>query len=480
MPETHPSPPPPGFADAVSTAAARRELWGWSALAISSLAVAGVFALLLALSRTPGLGEVVSWPAAFFHKGLVIHVVFSFVVWFLAVFGALLHLATARLAGGAPRLAPLGILAVWMAVGASVLLFAPAFLDRGEPTLNDYVPAIVDPLYYAGLVALAGALALAVLRLLVNLAGRRAAWDPFVHAIAASGFAYLVALLCFGLAYWRLADDPPSHAFNEDLFWGGGHVLQFVNVGLLVAAWWVLAAAPGGRAAREWPLTGAAAWIALFALPGPFLYFTLEPFSGVQAEAFTDLQYALAPPAAVVAAVIGLGAARRWRAGAAPSWKDPAFLCLALSFAVFATGGVLGLFVDGADTRTPAHYHGVIAGINLAFMGLFFVVFLPLLGRPPRRGKLLYAQVWLFAGGQTVAALGLFWAGGYGAPRKTAGAAQGLDDVGAIAGMALNGVGALLAVLGGVLFIWTVAAALLRKPQEPQEPQTSEAGKEKA
>ena len=29
-------------------------------------------------------------------------------------------------------------------------------------------------------------------------------------------------------------------------------------------------------------------------------------------------------------------------------------------------GAFLGLFVDGADTRTPAHYHGVIAAIMLA------------------------------------------------------------------------------------------------------------------
>ena len=97
-------------------------------------------------------------------------------------------------------------------------------------------------------------------------------------------------------------------------------------------------------------------------------------------------------------------------------------------------------------------------------MGLFYVVFLPLLGRAPPWGRMLYAQIALFAGGQTVAALGLFWAGGYGAPRKTAGAEQGLEGIGAIAGMAMNGVGALVAVVGGVLFIWTVARALLGPP----------------
>jgi hypothetical protein len=36
--------------------------------------------------------------------------------------------------------------------------------------------------------------------------------------------------------------------------------------------------------------------------------------------------------------------------------------------------------------------------------------------------------------------------------------------------MALNGIGALFAVLGGVLFIWMVAAALLRPPHEKNQP----------
>jgi len=135
---------------------------------------------------------------------------------------------------------------------------------------------------------------------------------------------------------------------------------------------------------------------------------------------------------------------------------------------VFGAGGFLGLFVDGADTRTPAHYHAVIAAVTLAFMGLFYCLFLPLLDSAVRRTKWLYAQIWMFGGGQFTAALGLFWAGGYGAPRKTAGAAQGLEDFGAIAGMALNGIGALVAVIGGVAFIITVGRALLRKPAVKQ------------
>ena len=78
------------------------------------------------------------WPLGFFHKGLVIHVVFSFVVWFLAVFGALSLLATDRLASGTLPFQTLGLGAVVGSVLALPMLFIPALLDRGQPTLNNY------------------------------------------------------------------------------------------------------------------------------------------------------------------------------------------------------------------------------------------------------------------------------------------------------------------------------------------------------
>ncbi len=456
-----------GFAQATAGPAARREIWGWSALAMLSLGVAGVFALLVALSRVPGAAEAIPWPVRFFEKGLVLHVVFSFVVWFLSVLGGLTALATHRLSAGSPRWNGLGPAAVAGAGLASVLLFIPAWMDRGEPSLNNYVPVIIDPVYYAGLALLAASLALAVIRLLVNLARRRGPLEPVSLSVIAAGLIYLLALACFALAWLALAGGPGgaiTAAFNEDLFWGGGHALQFVNVGLLVGAWYVLGGISLGQP-LIYPRLMATALLMLVvsALPAPFFYAVFEPFSGDQAVAFTDLQYLLAPPVLLVA---GGGAATAWRRrrnGEAPPWADPVFQCLALSVLVFATGGVLGLFVDGADTRTPAHYHGVIGGINLAFMGLFLGLFLPLLERALRRGKAVFASIWLYATGQVLHALGLFWAGGYGAPRKVAGADQGVDGLGATAGLYLMGVGAVIAVAGGVMFIFMVSKALLKK-----------------
>ena len=49
--------------------------------------------------------------------------------------------------------------------------------------------------------------------------------------------------------------------------------------------------------------------------------------------------------------------------------------------------------------------------------------------------------------------IGLAWSGGYGVQRKTAGVAQGLDGISQTAGMGLMGLGGLISVVGGVLFL---------------------------
>jgi hypothetical protein len=280
------------------SAEAARQLSGWAWFAVLSLAIAGAFALLLALSRTPGIGTLPFWPIGFFQKGLVIHVVFSFVLWFLAVFGALMHLATEALDGD-PRLAWFGRVALWAIAAAMPLLFVPGFLDRGEASLNNYVPAIVDPLYYSGLIALAVGGTAAALRLILALHGRIGHQPADVTAVAAAAIIFLVALMCFVLALVALGDTPPSPAFNEVLFWGGGHVLQFVNTLLLMVSWHLLSRNLAGSPASS-PLTLklGAWWLLLIALVTPFLYAGETGIKEARTSTFTDLQYVFAPPSA--------------------------------------------------------------------------------------------------------------------------------------------------------------------------------------
>ena len=116
---------PPGFPPSALTWRPRRALSGWLLLALGSLAVAGGLALLLALARTPGVQDWLPWPwASFFRKALVAHVVFAFVVWYMAMLGGL---AAAARPGSATSL-----LGLALATAGAVLLLVPTLTNQGR------------------------------------------------------------------------------------------------------------------------------------------------------------------------------------------------------------------------------------------------------------------------------------------------------------------------------------------------------------
>ncbi len=61
--------------------------------------------------------------------------------------------------------------------------------------------------------------------------------------------------------------------------------------------------------------------------------------------------------------------------------------------------------------------------------------------------------------------IGLTWSGGYGVQRKTAGLEQGLEQFEQIAGMALMGLGGLISIIGGVIFLLVVYLAIRPEPE---------------
>lgn len=432
----------------------------WIALAMAALAVAGIFALMLALSRVPGIDSIVAWPLNFFSKGLVIHVVFSLIVWFLAVFALLTTLATAQIETiGDPPLSWLGTAGTSLMVAAFPLLFLPAFLDDSIASLNNYIPVIDHPSYHLGLGLLFAGTLCPVLRLAARLIVAHRPGTPLTFAMAVGGLVYTSALVCFAVALWLSTQSSDLQRFHEHIFWGGGHVMQFLNTLLLLTGWFMLTRETlGTNSISDRTFRLATVVLASAALAAPFIYVAYPPFSTQQREAFRLLQFVLGLPALLVAIPAMVAALSSSRRSGLP-WSDPAFLSLALSITVFSTGGTMGFFIDGADTRTPAHYHAMIAGVNLACMGLLLRIVLPRLSSPPRPGKRLRWQIAMFGLGQFAACIGLFWAGGYGAPRKVAaGSYQLLDS--AAAGMYLNGIGALVAVIGGIMFVLTVLATL--------------------
>lgn len=449
-----------GFRAPLSAEPAMRELRWWSLIAVGALALAGVFALLLAISRIPGADTLFPWPVAFYEKSLIIHVVFSFVVWFMACGIIFMLVAAYRLSDGTPQLPNMGRAALAAMVVAFAMLAIPALMDRGEPSLNNYIPAIIDPVYYVGLLGVAVASAFAAARCFANGVQRSGAMEPMGATGLAVSAITVISIAAFAVSWNRLGGMPSTPADNEDLFWAGGHILQFLNTAIMIGAWVFL----GGRALGAPPVPpkvamAAIALTAILAMGGFGLQFVAEPFSTEERELFSAYQFALAPAPTLVGLWIAIRLLRQPIVDGDAA--RAARVTLIVSFVVFFTGGFLGLFVDGADTRTPAHYHGVIGGVNVALMGFLYLFVLPLLNRGLTQWRAVRASLWLYGVGQLLHSVGLFIAGGYGAPRKVPDTAPAFEDIVNWTGHVGIGIGGVIAVIGGIMFIWITGRRLL-------------------
>jgi heme/copper-type cytochrome/quinol oxidase subunit 1 len=150
-----------------------------------------------------------------------------------------------------------------------------------------------------------------------------------------------------------------------------------------------------------------------------------------------------------------------WPLGAPSPVQRPLRAALVASVVLFSAGGFVGFLITGNNVRIPAHYHGSIVGVTLGMMGVVYLL-LPRLGFAAPDSRLAAWQPYVYGAGQLLHILGLVWSGGYGVQRKVAGADQVLEGAAQVAAMGLMGLGGLLAVVGGILFLVVVLQSLSR------------------
>jgi len=442
----------------VTGPAMRASARAWLLLGLTALVFAGVFSILLVLARTPAVQRITPF-MDFFHVALVVHVDLSILIWLMSMAAVCWSLAATRERPGWDRLS------FWLAAAGTGIIILSPFLGARQPLMNNYVPLLRHPVFYAGLGLFAGGLLSHLLRALMSrpVLTRLDGTGALRNGINLSAVITAVAFASFVVSLLALPDDMEGQVFYEYLFWGSGHVIQFTYTLLMMVAWVVLAS--NSRCHFELTPRLTLTFLVLLALPViivPFLYFAHDVVSPGHRLAFTELMKygglsCLPLGAAVLASLFhgqGFRSACPPAANAEPDEVEQRCLRAALlsSLILFATGGVLGFMVSGLDIVIPAHYHGSTVGVTLAFMGLAYYL-LPRLGFGPLPPRLAFWQPWVYGGGQLMHIIGLAWTGGYGVQRKTAGLAQGVDRLGEIAGMGLMGLGGLISVIGGVLFL---------------------------
>jgi len=407
-------------------------------------------------SRTPFMQDVFPF-ADFFRVALVVHVDLSVLVWFAAFGGVFwsLNSTGSWLAAG--------WLALLLASAGAVVIALSAFVGVPVPVMSNYVPVLDSPLFLGGLIAIGGGMGLLVLRGMWAVPRVGVALDgtgALRFALNAAAVSAAVALAAF---FWSWLEVPTAldpKAYYELLFWGGGHVLQFTWTLLMFASWLWLASEAGAPL----PLSPRVA-VLLFGIALASVFFTPVIYLAwgvASVEYHRMLTWLMRFGGGLSIVPIGLAVIFAL-VRAAPTGEQGRVLrsALAMSVALFAFGGLIGFSISGSNVKIPAHYHGSIVGVTLAFMGIAYLL-LPRLGYREVGARAARWQVMLYGVGQMLHIAGLVWSGGYGVQRKVAGAAQGLDAIGKLAGMSLMGIGGLIAVTGGVLFLVLVLRSVLR------------------
>lgn len=445
----------------------RRAAAQWFTFAVGALMLAGLFSMGLVVGRMPLFSGWVGDPG-FFKRCLVVHVDLALLVWFYSFVVAMVHLIgsrSARLSLMAP-----GLLPALLGVAAMV---ASAGIPSAEPVLANYVPVVDHPLFVGGLVLFGAGIVSAVLGPRLRCDDEVLGFFEIPSDVAPALRAAAVALLAAALTFYGAWLATPNHlepaAYYELVAWGGGHVLQVASEAAMIAAWLVLVGSALGR-----PVLGRrrAAWLMAalvtphLAMPAFTLAGTTEPLYHLGATRL--MQFGIAPVVTLVLffMIRELICARRSGELRVP-FTDPRLVAFAASAALTVVGFVLGAMIRGSNTMVPAHYHAAIGAVTVSFMALGALLLAPerfgvqapglLRGNGPAVAR--WRPSWhrwqpaLFGVGQLVFAFGFGVAGAHGMGRKLYGAEQHVRSVGEWLGLGVMGIGGLVAVVGGVLFL---------------------------
>jgi cytochrome c oxidase subunit I len=423
----------------------------WITLAIGSLVIAGLLSLAVVVGRLPGLSRLIDDPL-FFKRCLVVHVDLSLLVWFYAFLAGLVALTSPRSRGW------VGAICSSAAVVGVGAMLVGGLVRGAQPVLANYIPVIDHSLFLSGLVLFFAAVIGYVLHAL---------WRPQVGAgalppaaaigVKVAAVAVVLAAVTWLAARSGLPGGLDAWTFFEFTAWGPGHVLQVANAAMMLAVWlWVIERATGRPVLSP---RAAGGWFAL--LLAPHLVLPLLTLRGTldtlyHSGATQLMRWGIFP---VVLTLLALGVRHLWRhrpaAGASPDPVRTALLTgLAASAGLTLLGFILGACIRSSTTLVPAHYHASLGGVTMALMLAAYLVAEAVAGPRPALWRSARRQLALFGGGQAVFALGFAIGGAYGLGRKAYAAEQQVRSAGEYTGLVVMGLGGLVAVAGGLWFLF--------------------------
>jgi cytochrome c oxidase subunit 1 len=479
--------------------AAQRLIGANAVAAVIFLAIGGLLGLLVALTRWPAVHLL---PAEWFYLVLTGHGANVLLFWIIFFEIAVLYFASAILLNSriaTPRLAWLGFLL--MVVGA-IMTNVAVLQGDSSVMFTSYPPMVAAPHFYLGLILFAvGALVgVGVFFGTLVVAREERTYEGSIPLVTfgaltaaiiavftiASGAIILIPTFLWSLG-WISGIDTLMYRV---IWWGMGHSSQQINVAAHVSVWYLIAAlAIGAKPLSEKVSRTAFLLYILFLQLASAHHLLAEP--GMSASwkivntsymmylaVLGSMIHGLTVPAAIEVAQRRNGYTKgvfEWLRKA--PWGNPAFAGMFLSLVMFGfIGGISGVVLGTEQLNVlmhntvyvPGHFHGtVVAGTTLAFMaGTYYIVPL-VLQRDIVWPKLARLQPYLFGIGAGGISLFVMGAGTLGVPRRhwditftDANLPYELSS-GAFLMMGLNGIFALIAAAGGIIFILVFVGSLL-------------------
>ena len=405
----------------------------WLLLASFALGVSALLAILLVLSRAPHVQEILGLKL-WFHTILVLHVNFAVLIWLLSFIGFIWVGYTHNINRNLYRLAFTLCL-----LGALLMLYSP-LSDGAKPVMSNYVPVIDSTVFFVGLVCFA--LAISILAWGVI---REQAWS----VLKVSAIMWFIALLVFSYHFMML-EKSSSALFFEHLFWGGGHVLQFIYILILWLVWC-------------WPNTKPLKWqlhtvVFIIFLALSFMVF-LDPIDSLSRQAYTLLMQG-----GMLALLLPM--LWWWYQEERKKGIKNMEISVFSSAILILLGVIIGLLIRDDSVIVTAHYHATNAAVTVAFMGLAYL-FVQERSEKTVPLKWMRFQMTLYTVGMVLYVLGMAGSGWLGVPRKTA---MMLDDNSLEQiSMGIMGIGGVLSIVATLLFVGFIFYAFLPRQNRTEE-----------
>ncbi|HEY6980074.1 cbb3-type cytochrome c oxidase subunit I [Reyranella sp.] len=459
--------------------------------AVVFLALGGLMGLLVALTRWPAVHLL---PAEWFYLVLTGHGANVLLFWIIFFEVAVLYFASTILLNcrlAAPRLAWLGFA---LMVAGGVMANVAVLQGESSVMFTSYPPMMAKSHFYLALILFAVGALIGVAIFFANLViareeGTYKGSIPLVTFGALTAAIIAVFTLASGAIIlvptwlWSLglisSIDPLMY---KVVWWAMGHSSQQINVSAHVSIWYLVAALlVGAKPLSEKVSRTAFLLYILFLQLASAHHLLAEP--GLDASwkivntsymmylaVLGSMIHGLTVPGSIEAAQRRNGFNKgvfEWLRKA--PWGHPAFSGMFLSLVFFGfIGGISGVVLGTEQLNVlmhntiyvPGHFHGtVVAGTTLAFMAATYLVLPLVFEREIVWPRLARLQPYLFGIGAAGISLFMMGAGTLGVARRHWDITFADSELsfaysaGAFLMMGLNGLFAVIAALGGALFV---------------------------